>query len=274
MRARRRSGGRRRRVRSSGRRCTPGCSDRLAEDIEAGGADGRRCSRATRTPRAVGARAAAARAACTGWCSSAGRVRWRPSTPASAAPGSLEAGDRGVPAPCSSASPTPSASGSTGRRRPTRSAASAALMGGLLHLDEAERLPVRLFEIGSSGGLNLLADRFAYVDGGRDGRTATRVRRRLDPAWRGTTPDAVAGPAHRRADRAATPMPVDVVHDRGPARADGVRLARPARPASSACAGRWPSRSDAVPDVRRAGAADFAAGIGSRTGPRPCSGTA
>src|ERR1700712_243925 len=30
---------------------------------------------------------------------------------------------------------------------------SAALMGGLLHLDESERLPVRLFEIGSSGGL-------------------------------------------------------------------------------------------------------------------------
>ncbi|CAN5632699.1 DUF2332 domain-containing protein [soil metagenome] len=37
---------------------------------------------------------------------------------------------------------------------------SAALMAGLLALGDA--LPVRLFEIGSSGGLNLLADRFRY----------------------------------------------------------------------------------------------------------------
>ena len=40
----------------------------------------------------------------------------------------------------------------------------AALMGGLLSIEEPQRRPVRLFEIGSSGGLNLLADRFAYVD--------------------------------------------------------------------------------------------------------------
>ena len=37
-------------------------------------------------------------------------------------------------------------------------------MGGLLHLPEAAARPVRLFEIGCSGGLNLLADRFSYVD--------------------------------------------------------------------------------------------------------------
>ena len=37
---------------------------------------------------------------------------------------------------------------------------SAALMGGLVQLDH--RLPVRLFEIGASAGLNLRADRFSY----------------------------------------------------------------------------------------------------------------
>lgn len=40
---------------------------------------------------------------------------------------------------------------------------SAALIGGLHHLPQAARLPVRLFEIGASAGLNLLADRFAYL---------------------------------------------------------------------------------------------------------------
>jgi hypothetical protein len=41
---------------------------------------------------------------------------------------------------------------------------SAALIGGLLHLPDRLRLPIRLFELGASAGLNLLADRFAYVD--------------------------------------------------------------------------------------------------------------
>jgi hypothetical protein len=39
---------------------------------------------------------------------------------------------------------------------------SSALFGGLLHL--ARDLPVRLLEIGSSGGLNLRADRYTYLD--------------------------------------------------------------------------------------------------------------
>ena len=60
-----------------------------------------------------------------------------------------------------------------------------ALMGGLLRLGEQTRLPVRLFEIGASAGLNLLVDRFAYTD--EDQRTfgdpGSSVR--LDGAWRG-----------------------------------------------------------------------------------------
>jgi hypothetical protein len=39
----------------------------------------------------------------------------------------------------------------------------AALLGGLLRLVDETPLPVRLFEIGSSGGLNLQADHFHYV---------------------------------------------------------------------------------------------------------------
>lgn len=61
----------------------------------------------------------------------------------------------------------------------------AALMGGLLHVGETFRHPVRLFEIGSSGGLNLLADRFAYTDEEDRvfGDEASRVV--LRRAWRG-----------------------------------------------------------------------------------------
>lgn len=62
---------------------------------------------------------------------------------------------------------------------------SGALMGGLLHVGESFGHPVRLLEIGSSGGLNLLADRFAYVDeaGTTYGDPTSAVR--LEGAWRG-----------------------------------------------------------------------------------------
>ena len=60
-----------------------------------------------------------------------------------------------------------------------------ALMGGLLRLGESHRLPVRLFEMGCSGGLNLFPDHCFYVDetGAGHGREDSAVR--LDGAWRG-----------------------------------------------------------------------------------------
>ncbi len=61
----------------------------------------------------------------------------------------------------------------------------AALMGGLLHVGERHRLPVRLLEIGSSGGLNLRADRFAYTDGAGTVHGATDSELRLERSWRG-----------------------------------------------------------------------------------------
>jgi len=60
----------------------------------------------------------------------------------------------------------------------------AALTAGLLELGTRFPLPVRLAEIGSSGGLNLLVDRFRYVD--RDGSVGPEESPVvLDPAWTG-----------------------------------------------------------------------------------------
>jgi hypothetical protein len=62
---------------------------------------------------------------------------------------------------------------------------SAALLGGLLRSVAEHSLPVRLFEIGASGGLNLLAERFRYSDdlGDTWGDPDSPVL--LDGAWEG-----------------------------------------------------------------------------------------
>ncbi|HET7432972.1 MAG TPA: DUF2332 domain-containing protein [Nocardioides sp.] len=63
----------------------------------------------------------------------------------------------------------------------------AALLGGLLRAVDRRPLPVRLFEIGASGGLNLLVDRFHVTDdaGGAWGDPASPVL--LAGAWEGAT---------------------------------------------------------------------------------------
>jgi hypothetical protein len=76
---------------------------------------------------------------------------------------------------------------------------SAGLMGGLLHLVAEHRLPVRLHEIGASGGLNLLPDRYCYLYGpdGSDSPESTVAYGprdspvRLAGAWAGRRPPGV-----------------------------------------------------------------------------------
>jgi hypothetical protein len=64
---------------------------------------------------------------------------------------------------------------------------SAALIGGLLILSRRFGLPVRLFEIGSSAGLNLRADHYHYrYPGGQWGPAASPVI--IDDAWHGRLP--------------------------------------------------------------------------------------
>lgn len=64
---------------------------------------------------------------------------------------------------------------------------SAALIGGLLHLNHGSGLPIRLFEIGSSAGLNLRGDHYRYRHtGGHWGPADSPVT--IDDAWRGALP--------------------------------------------------------------------------------------
>ncbi|MDX6325789.1 MAG: hypothetical protein QOK15_2143 [Nocardioidaceae bacterium] len=86
----------------------------------------------------------------------------------------------------------------------------AALYGGLLHLPRD--LPVRLMEIGSSGGLNLRADQFGYRDA--SGRTFGGSGLMLENAWRGRPLDA--WPDLQVVDRVGSDIaPVDVTTTEG-----------------------------------------------------------
>ncbi|HEY1840605.1 MAG TPA: DUF2332 family protein [Mycobacterium sp.] len=68
---------------------------------------------------------------------------------------------------------------------------SAALIGALLVLVDGLGMPVRLFEIGCSAGLNLRADHFRYRHpGGEWGSSDSPVI--VDDAWRGLLPPAAA----------------------------------------------------------------------------------
>ncbi len=66
---------------------------------------------------------------------------------------------------------------------------SAALIGGLLTLSNQFKLPVRLFEIGCSAGLNLRADHYRYnYPGGGWGPVDSPVT--IEEAWHGVLPPA------------------------------------------------------------------------------------
>jgi len=66
---------------------------------------------------------------------------------------------------------------------------SAVLLGGFLTIAEATGQPLRLLEIGASGGLNMLWDKYQYQLGGMAwGKPDCRLR--LAPRWRGNAPPA------------------------------------------------------------------------------------
>ena len=68
---------------------------------------------------------------------------------------------------------------------------SAVLMSGLLVIADRFKLPLRLYELGASAGLNLLLDRYGYDLGGlRVGDPASGVQ--LKPIWEGPPPPAAA----------------------------------------------------------------------------------
>ena len=91
---------------------------------------------------------------------------------------------------------------------------SAALVGGLLRLADRWRLPVRLFEIGSSGGLNLQADRFRITDGAGGGWGDPASPVLLDRAWAGE-PLPPAAPLEVVARSGSDLQPVDVTTEDG-----------------------------------------------------------
>ncbi len=140
----------------------------------------------------------------------------------------------------------------------------AALYGGLCLLPEALRLPVRLCEIGASGGLNLLADRLAYVDadGVVHGDADSPVR--LAPAWRGPSPPD--WPDLRVVERSGCDVnPVDASTTEG-----RLTLTAYVWPDQQARIERLRGALSLVqqhpPDVRRQGAGDFVDGIDLRAG--------
>lgn len=84
---------------------------------------------------------------------------------------------------------------------------SSALLGGLLHAAAGTGLPVRLLEIGASGGLNLLVDRYAHEvgEGVVLGDAASPVR--LHRPWLGPPPPL--GPLEVVERRGCDPAPLD-----------------------------------------------------------------
>jgi len=89
---------------------------------------------------------------------------------------------------------------------------SAALYGALLWLADRHRLPIRLLELGASGGLNLHADRYRYVVGGRPlGDPASHLS--FEEPWEGlpvSDPRSAESNLRLSERRGCDPAPIDV----------------------------------------------------------------
>jgi hypothetical protein len=90
---------------------------------------------------------------------------------------------------------------------------SSALIEGLRAIEGLLGLPLALREVGTSGGLNLRMDQFAYVDGDRVGGDSLSALRIVD-RWRGPTRPTLA--PVRIVDRAGCdPAPIDPLTPEG-----------------------------------------------------------
>jgi hypothetical protein len=88
----------------------------------------------------------------------------------------------------------------------------ATLVGALWHLQATRPLPVRLLELGASGGLNLLADRFRFEGVNATGPVGSPVV--FEDAWRGSVPET--GPLLEVVERLGCDRdPVDAATDGG-----------------------------------------------------------
>ncbi|WP_225448142.1 DUF2332 domain-containing protein [Streptacidiphilus sp. P02-A3a] len=148
---------------------------------------------------------------------------------------------------------------------------SSLLLAGLLHATSAGAVPIRLFELGSSAGLNLRPDRFHYsADGGFAwGPADSPVR--LTDTWTGGAPEWLAKAAAARPElavverRGCDPSPID------PASAAGELALRayiwPDQPErQERLRGALRLAAELPATVQRLGAAEFLAGVELRPG--------
>jgi len=89
-------------------------------------------------------------------------------------------------------------------------ARSGVLYPGMMQIAADTGLPLALFEVGASAGLNLIPDQYAYefaaANFGRKGSPVT-----LTPAWSGPSPGGVAPVVHSR--RGCDQSPIDIADD-------------------------------------------------------------
>lgn len=139
------------------------------------------------------------------------------------------------------------------------------LLAGLLAAVDATPLPIRLFELGASGGLNLRADHFRW-DSGDIGWGPEDSPVTIADAWRGPVPQWLAGAVRRHPRltvverRGCDPTPLDPLSPR-----DALALRAYVWPDQQARAARLDGAlrlAEKIPvDIAVTGARDFLAGI-------------